>query len=115
MSDTNVVLDANTIDELKDLLGEAFPDLIDTYLTDSEGRIARLESAIEAMQFVTIREEAHGLKGSSRNLGVLPLGNQCERLEHAAKNEEAVYLKQYLSAIKQLFAAARTALQEEVK
>ena len=106
------IIDFVTLDSLKELLGDAFGELISTYLEDSAKRVEKLKVAIPEKEFNTVTHEAHGLKGSSRNLGITKLGNVCEKLEHDAKDNIADNFEQYFTAVEQEFAAVSEVLRE---
>ena len=103
--DGQSLIDMTTFDSLKELLGDSFSQLIETYINDSMVRIEKLEQAIPARDFNIIRHESHGLKGSSRNIGVTALGDICERVEHASNEQNAETFDQDFAVIQQQFAA----------
>jgi histidine phosphotransfer protein HptB len=74
-------LDTQMLDDLKELLGESFNELINRYLSDSSARFALLQTAVASQDFKTIYYEAHGVKGSSRNMGANKLAEICGKLE----------------------------------
>ena len=69
------------LDELKMLMEEDFPLLLETYIQDSDLRIESLESAISSGNSTEVRELAHSFKGSSANLGAQPIADICFKLE----------------------------------
>lgn len=75
-------LNREVVGELRELLAENFNELIDRYLLDSKTRFAILEGAIASLDFKTMQYEAHGIKGSSRNMGANQLANILEKIEH---------------------------------
>ncbi|WP_045860414.1 Hpt domain-containing protein [Teredinibacter purpureus] len=105
MSELNVDIDLPMLESLRDLLGEKFPELIRTYNEDCAARISRMGIALENHDFVQINHEAHGVKGSSRNMGANSLALLCDQMETKAKVEDAVAMPQIFSAIEQEFAA----------
>lgn len=83
-------LDTQMLAELKELLAENFNELIDRYTQDSISRFALLRQAVADQDFKTLYYEAHGVKGSSRNMGANKLAEICGRLEaqgHAQNGE----------------------------
>ena len=62
-------INKSMIEDLKELMEEDFPVLIETFLTDCESRLVDLNKAISESNTTEIRELAHGFKGSSSNLG----------------------------------------------
>jgi HPt (histidine-containing phosphotransfer) domain-containing protein len=69
------------IEELKELMEEDFPLLINTFLEDSSKRLVALELAIAEDNANEVRESAHGIKGSSSNLGAAKLAEISSNLE----------------------------------
>ena len=76
------------IEELKDLMGDDFGMLIETFISDSEQRIIDLNVAITANNATDLREIAHGLKGSSSNLGAEELASISYTLESMGLHAE---------------------------
>jgi len=56
------------IAELKELMEDAFEDLVSTYVQDSEDKIKALSQALEAGASDDVGSLAHSLKGSSLNM-----------------------------------------------
>ncbi len=77
-------LDRHIQQELRDLLGEEYGSLLETYLQDTPARLARMAAALAAGDRDALAFEAHALKGSSQNLGVRRVQAICERLERLA-------------------------------
>ncbi|PCJ49989.1 MAG: histidine kinase [Gammaproteobacteria bacterium] len=78
------------IEELKDIMEEDFPLLIDTFITDSDKRLNDLQLAVSQQNAVSIRELAHGFKGSSSNLGAEKLAEISFSLETMGRTEQLV-------------------------
>ena len=104
MSDVQHI-DAAMIEQLRELLGERFGELVERFVSDGNRRLQLLQSAVADLNFEVIHAEAHGLKGSSRNLGAGPLGDYCQQLENDGKNKNSPSLEQTLAAVEQEFAA----------
>lgn len=91
--------------QLKDLLGDRFGELVDRFIQDGERRMGLLRQAVAAQDFVVVHAEAHGLKGSSRNIGANTLGTYCGELEQVGKEHRAAAMPTLLAAVEQEFAA----------
>ncbi len=67
---------------------ELLISLLEPYLEQLEGQLTGLRApgALEDMEH--IRELAHSIKGSSRNLSMLELGDEAEVLEHAGRDKD---------------------------
>ena len=83
MSDS---INKDTIEELKMLMEDDFPILIETFITDSDERVESLKSAIETQDANAVREIAHGFKGSSSNLGAVRLSEVSFELESMGRD-----------------------------
>ena len=83
MSDS---INKDTIEELKMLMEDDFSILIETFITDSDERVDSLKSAIESMDANSVREIAHGFKGSSSNLGAVRLSEVSFELESMGRD-----------------------------
>ena len=110
MSGSEIDLDLHMLEGLRDLLGEKFTQLVETYNSDCEQRLSNAGKAIAVREFSVINHEAHGVKGSSRNIGANGLAKLCGELESKAKAEDDANIEQLFSAIEQEFAAVKQKL-----
>ncbi len=104
-------LDTGMLSQLQELLGGRFAELIDRFIGDGQRRLALLKAALPGPDFDTIHAEAHGLKGSSRNMGANGLGDLCADLEEQGRCGNGDNLATILAAIEQEFAAVCLALR----
>ena len=104
MSATQTAIDETMLDGLKSLLGTKFNQLLSTYIADSQKRMDRLEKAVAELDFATINQEAHGLKGSSRNIGALEFAQMCEVMEQKGRMREQSDLEHLFASVQQQFA-----------
>jgi CheY-like chemotaxis protein len=78
-------VDARTLAALRDRLGEGQPDFLAElsalYLRDTPPRLAALHRALARADAATLRREAHGLKGSSSQIGAVQMARLCADLE----------------------------------
>lgn len=95
---------------LKDLLGEKFEQLVSAYIDDCTGRLKRLADAEKVNDLSVIKDESHGIKGSSRNMGANPLADLCAVIEDQARAGDDTDLAQRISAVQQEFAAVEKEL-----
>lgn len=105
-------LDAGVLATLKDIMGNDYSVLVDTYLSDSEHRLAQLHGLPNGR---ALREAAHSFKGSSSNMGATFLAAHCDQLEHLplnAADEQVALLRQCIveafGHVKAHFLAERT-------
>ncbi len=88
LQDADAVLDRSVLAGLRELREEGEPDpaveLIDLFLRDTPPRIQDMQAAIARSDARTLKESAHGLKGSASNLGAQRLASLCAKLEKIA-------------------------------
>ncbi len=107
-------IDAAMIAQLQDLLGGRFAELVQRFVEDGMRRLNLLRAAVRERDFDAIYTEAHGLKGSSRNIGANPLGNYCAELEAKGRVGEAHALEPLFAAVEQEFAAVCEVLHNQL-
>ena len=96
--------------QMRDLMGEDFADLLETYLSGGEAYVAQILQGFEAQDFAALENAAHPLKSSSRNLGAVRVASLAQNIEHYAKAQDAVAMAEYVGQIGDAFAAAKSAL-----
>lgn len=92
-------LDQAALQELQAVLGADFPVLVQTFVADSEARIATLRTVLAAADHAAVRDAAHSLKGSSLNLGAQQLAELCLQLEQQARHGQTGQAPALLAAI----------------
>jgi HPt (histidine-containing phosphotransfer) domain-containing protein len=65
------------IDEEPDFIVE----LIDLYRADAPRRLAAMQDALVKENWLTVKQEAHGLRGSSASLGIFVVAEICDEIE----------------------------------
>ena len=75
------------IEELKELMAEDFPLLIETFITDCDKRLVDIKLAIADGNATEVRELAHGFKGSSSNLGAEKLSEISYIIESMGRDD----------------------------
>jgi HPt (histidine-containing phosphotransfer) domain-containing protein len=88
---TGVDVTPNTIWSPPSLLLELASDdsqllaeLVDSFRTHAKTRMSKIRESLSKADFATIRNEAHSIKGSARQLGLEALGDASQLLEAAA-------------------------------
>lgn len=97
--------------ELKELLEDGFSLLVERFIEDGEARITKIDDAITNQDAETIYGEAHGLKGSSRNVGASLLAEQCAMLEHMGQQNNLADAASTFASVKVEFDLACQELQ----
>lgn len=111
---TSAVIDAEILQELKDVMGADFPVLVESFINDGEQRVAAIAHAIEQQNSGDVRAQAHSFKGSSSNLGASELSGYCMSLEQAAASGNLADAQNLLAQIQAAFLSAQRALRQQV-
>lgn len=77
------------------------PILIDSFISESNGAITKLQDAIDAKDYDAIHKHAHFIKGSAGNLKFDEIYDMSKEMEQEAAKENADFdYSGYFSAIK---------------
>lgn len=104
-------LDEALLAELRVLMDDAFADLLEAYLADSERRLFEVSEAWEAGDLETLRRSAHSLKGASSNIGAPELAERCGTLEHLARDRQTDAVPRALEQVRCELREVRDALE----
>jgi len=85
-------------------------ELLELYLTDFEAKHTDLKTAIEVMDFTSIQELGHSLKGSSANLSLTFLQEASFEMELAGRDRDIDKAKKAHLALQQEFESLKTHL-----
>lgn len=107
-----MLIDIDTLNELHEIMGDDFGELVGVFISDSQTQIENLKSAISSSNAEDVRRIAHTLKGSSSNLGLGVLSESCQVLEHKAAEGSLVEANEHLEIITSNYEAAKKALEE---
>lgn len=83
-------VDYDVLSALQEVMEGEYPVLLETFLIDSEERLAQLQHALahQATGLPELGMAAHSFKGSSGNLGAVRLAELCSLLEVRAQNNQ---------------------------
>ncbi|HLA16674.1 MAG TPA: Hpt domain-containing protein [Candidatus Limnocylindrales bacterium] len=101
-----------------DLVGgdrEFLAELVETYGTDGQARIADMRSALAAGAAPELQRAAHTLKGSSATLGASHLAELCRSVEYAARDGDIGGLAERIDDIATEFDAVVAALTSRAR
>ncbi|MCC6561610.1 MAG: response regulator [Xanthomonadales bacterium] len=79
-------INAQIVNDLMDMMGAEFADLVRVYLEDSPKALSILERSAAANDLDGLIAPAHSLKSTSANLGALMLADMAKRIEHGARS-----------------------------
>ncbi len=85
-------VDQGVVQELLEMMGEGFADLIHVYFDDTPKLLARLRDAANTGNHDAIADITHSLKSSSANVGALPLAEIAKAAELDAKAHQGSHL-----------------------
>jgi len=105
-------LDYDALNTLKDVMEDDFNLLIETFIQDSTERLLKLQAIIHSENADLIRRAAHSFKGSSSNIGAMPLSGLCAALEQKALAGDFGSLDEDLHGIEAEFAQVEALLRE---
>ena len=108
MTDTHI--DREALSVLREVMEEGYPELLDTFLADSESRLAVLQKTADAK---VLSELAHSFKGSASNMGALRLAALCQELESEAKDKSPAEIVKLVAEISGEFAQVRPVYESE--
>ena len=84
----DAMIDESALDELRQIMGDDFSLLVDTFVSDSQRRIDDMQQALVARSSDILRGAAHGLKGSAMNFAATRLTQLCQQLEHCGRYQQ---------------------------
>lgn len=87
MSDS--VIDVKVFNEVRDLMGDALPEFIETYLGNSPGLLGNIETALQTADLHNVYLNAHQLKGGSGSIGAMQVYQLALQMEQQARSGEA--------------------------
>ncbi len=109
MDDVARHLDMDALNELKQVMGDEFSLLVETFENDSVLRIESIRAAVAAADADAIRRAAHNFKGSASNMGTIHLTELCRLLEGLAVNGQTTGSAQLLAQIIDAYAEVKKA------
>lgn len=89
----------DALSALKEVMEDDFIFLIDTFIQDSQERLAVLQELQGSNDAEAIRRAAHSFKGSCSNLGALRLAAMCAELEGKALAQDLHDIAVHIAAI----------------
>ena len=108
MTDTHI--DREALSVLREVMEEGYPELLDTFLADSEIRLAELQRTADTK---ALSEVAHSFKGSASNMGAVRLAELCRELESGAKDKSPEEIVKLVAEISVEFAEVRPVYENE--
>lgn len=80
------ILNQESIDEVKSIMKDKFPMMIEYFIEDSHGYIASINEGIEANDLKKIKSSAHTIKSSSNQLGAEKMSGIAKEIEYLSNS-----------------------------
>jgi HPt (histidine-containing phosphotransfer) domain-containing protein len=111
--DTGVV-EADKLALLQEAVGEAFTEIVLTFLKDTPRRLTGMREALAAGDRQRLQLEAHTLKGTSATFGAQAISALCGHLDQDAFTAESGYAGSLISSIESGFRRVHRHLTAEL-
>lgn len=108
------LLNLEMLEELKAIMEEEFPSLIETFVVESARQYEEAKGAWDVQDMEVLRRAAHSLKGSCANVGAEALQATCADLEYRARDEEVDTIPELLEVTGNQLDAVKSAVQSLV-
>lgn len=105
-------LDMEAFSELRCLLQDSFPKIIDCYLEDSLGYLERIRHAAQAKDLTKLSHASHTLKSSSMQIGGKHVATLAAQLEQKARHDDISELSALISEIESSMQSLHAAILE---
>lgn len=117
LSSEKPALDPKALDQIRglDLGGDVHPlvELADLFVEDVPTRFERLRMGINDLNTQLVEESAHGILGSSGNMGAVGMTAQCIQIKENAKIKNWGVVQSAFAALIQEFERVKIALEAE--
>ena len=107
----NNAVDQQQLASLKKNMGDFFKELIPGYIQDMETKIEKINQCLEEKNIKELHLLAHSIKGSSSNIGAMPLSHIASTMESYAQNEQANELVDVIVELKSEYERVKSFLQ----
>ncbi|MGH8586063.1 MAG: Hpt domain-containing protein [Gammaproteobacteria bacterium] len=108
------VVEADKLAQLKETVGEAFTEIVLTFLKDTPRRLTGMREALAAGDRQRLQLEAHTLKGTSATLGAQAISALCAHLDRDACTAETGYAGSLIGSIESGFERVHQQLTAEL-
>lgn len=108
-------LDDNKFNELNDILGDDFTEIVNEFSNIVPESLINIDSALKSGDTEKVFMEAHTLKSSSGNLGLSRFSHLCAILEEQARNNIMSEAETQLDLINTEFTEGVNALRHKLE
>ncbi len=89
-------IDHEVLSDLREVMEDGYPQLLQTFLDDSERRLSQLHDARDASE---LGLAAHSFKGSSSDMGAVGLAELCRQLEERVRQQPLYGIEDLINRI----------------
>lgn len=107
-------LDNEMLSDLKDIMEEDYPMLLETYLADAIVRLDSIDAAACEKNSNNLMESAHSFKGSSLNIGASRLAMLSSNVESLAKDSQLDQVLPIIAQLHEEYEAVKALLEQEL-
>jgi HPt (histidine-containing phosphotransfer) domain-containing protein len=100
--------------QLRELLGDAYVDLLHAYLSDAPERMEAMVQALDEGDMDKLENAAHTFKGSSSNMGAMELAALCEEVIKFSQAGVQDQLREKIEQIRRQYQNLDKLLQSEL-
>ena len=94
------LISIESLQQLKEVMEDEFPLLVEMFVTDSAKLIQEIEQAYQAQDTEKLRIAAHTLKGISSNMAAVGFSGICKIIEDRARSAELEGLSEHIEELK---------------
>ena len=105
------VLDQSLVNELREVMGEDFTTLVDSFERDGLHRLEGIREALSNGDHENLRALSHSFKGSSSNVGAMAVADTCQAIEGLARDGNLTEAGELVSGLEERFRDALEALR----
>ena len=103
-------IDLQTFDGIRELMGDALAEVVESFLDDGRERLGRMRDELAADNGEQLQRAAHSLKGAAANLGLSALSEACARLDDNTRQNGCDGAPPLLERVEAAFLHAEEAL-----
>ncbi len=105
------LLDESVIEDLLEVMGDDFIELLEVYLRDAPKLVMQIKQAANQNQIEALISPAHSLKSSSANVGAMRLSSLAKQMEQSARTGHVNNPEQLAAKIDRTYIQTELALQ----
>lgn len=108
-------LNTNTIDEIKEFMGEEMVQLLEMFKQETPGILNKMQTALKNQDFEDVEKLAHMLKSTSANIGANGLSFFSRKMELGSNREDIKELVSIFTKIKKAYILTRNEINKYIE